>query len=196
MKDIFTKIYQNKVWYNGSGSGSLPENTIEYRKFLQDYLKDNSIKSVVDFGCGDWQFSKLINWDGIDYLGFDVVDFLIKKNNKEFSKDNIHFKVIADYNKLPVADLLLVKDVLQHWPNQEIKNFLQSLVGKYPFVLITNSINGEGLNKDILVGEFRPLDLLSQPFNIEGREVFRYKVIRKKAKIVETKVVAIFELKK
>ncbi|MBI4414995.1 MAG: SAM-dependent methyltransferase, partial [Candidatus Kerfeldbacteria bacterium] len=56
MQPIFEKIYKDKVWYKGSGSGSLPENTTTYRDFLQKYIKQNNIKSILDLGCGDWQF--------------------------------------------------------------------------------------------------------------------------------------------
>ena len=35
----------------------------------QQFLKDNAIRSVVDAGCGDWEFSQAIDWTGIDYKG-------------------------------------------------------------------------------------------------------------------------------
>ncbi|HRH32899.1 MAG TPA: methyltransferase [bacterium] len=190
MQDIFTDIYKNKRWYKGSGSGSLAENTVVYRKFLQKYLLKNNIKTVVDLGCGDWQFSKLINWSGIDYLGLDVVDFLIEDNNKNFATDHIHFKCIDGFEApLPSADLLIIKDVLQHWPTETIKKFLINIKDRYRFTLITNTLDGKNINSDIKIGEARAIDLLREPFNIEGQEILRYQSIRKISQIMETKVV-------
>ena len=137
----------------------------------------HSIQSVVDFGCGDWQSSKLIDWDGIQYQGFDVVETIIEDNKRQFSRPNIRFE-IADVSaeSLPSADLLIIKEVLQHWPNEAILELLPSFES-YKYVLLTNTVNPEGkLNnyEDINVGEARYLDLLGPPFNVEGKEVLNY----------------------
>ena len=39
----FEYIYINNIWQNGSGLGSLPENTVEYRNFLENFIKKNKI---------------------------------------------------------------------------------------------------------------------------------------------------------
>ena len=90
MKEEFTYIYDNEKWgkNKGSGEGSRPKFNQEYIPFLEDFLKTNNIKSVIDFGCGDWQFSRYIDWGDkpfstmpkIDYLGLDVVDSVIDNN--------------------------------------------------------------------------------------------------------------------
>jgi len=93
MKKVFKKIYSKGGWdEKGSGPGSTKEYTKGYRRFLQNFLKSKKIKSVIDLGCGDWQFSKLINWEGIHYLGIDLVPSIIKSNKKKYGKKNIHFK--------------------------------------------------------------------------------------------------------
>ena len=84
-QEAFSNIYKNKIWGENnigegwSGSGSSLQQTIKYREFLQKFLADHQIKSVVDVGCGDWTFSRAIDWTGIDYKGFDVVEDVIKK---------------------------------------------------------------------------------------------------------------------
>ena len=43
-------------------------------EFVRRFIKENSIKSVVDLGCGDWQFSPYIYHDlSVAYVGYDVV---------------------------------------------------------------------------------------------------------------------------
>lgn len=41
---------------------------------MRKFIKENAIHSVVDLGCGDWQFSPYIYHDlGVAYTGYDVV---------------------------------------------------------------------------------------------------------------------------
>ena len=113
MKAAFTQIYARNIWGSGSGDGSLPKHTKGYRRFLERFIRDKQIKSVVDYGCGDWQFSRLINWDGVRYLGLDIVDSLIEHNLKTYRKDNITFEVLGGTPaQLPDAELIILKDVL------------------------------------------------------------------------------------
>src|SRR5262249_21549647 len=76
---------------------------------------------------------------------------------------------------LPVADLLIVKDVMQHWSNHSILSFLPSL-RRYSFALVTNCVNPHGptINKDIHEGEFRYLDIRLPPFNVPAEEVYSF----------------------
>ncbi|MEK9155510.1 MAG: class I SAM-dependent methyltransferase [Patescibacteria group bacterium] len=189
MKKEFSQIYQDKVWFGGSGSGSLPENTRAYRDFLQEYLKTHDVHRVLDIGCGDWQSSHLLDWSGIDYLGVDVVESVVKENQKAWGSDHIAFQVVDDLaHNLPDADLVLIKDVFQHWPNQAILDFLPRLQ-KYPHVLITNTILGERCNEDIFVGDFRSVDLTKPPFFASANELLRYESFRPIKKVYETKAV-------
>lgn len=171
---VFTRIYRENEWLAGSGEGSLPENTEEYRALLQRFLCEKQIQSVVDVGCGDWQFSRLIDWSGINYTGIDVVPALVEHNQERFSNDHIRFLCADALRKpLPVADLLIVKDVLQHWPNRAIKRFLLHLP-QYQYALFTNCIHGQN-NRNVPFGSYRGLALCEAPFHVPAREVLRYR---------------------
>jgi len=189
MKKIFTKIYQDKIWFKGSGSGSSPTNTVLYRHFLQSYLSKNNIRSVIDVGCGDWKFSRLINWKDINYLGLDVVDAVISSNVKKYQNDKIKFKCAdAQRFEFPKTDLVIIKDVFQHWPNQAINAFLPKLK-KFKHILITDTCDGERANQDISDGQMRPLALNQEPFKLNAKNVFQYRTYRPIKKIYETKCV-------
>src|SRR6478735_6812488 len=71
--NVFEHIYRNDLWHGGSGPGSLPSVNRPYVRFLHGFLRANQIQTVVDLGCGDWQFSRRIDWGGARYLGLDVV---------------------------------------------------------------------------------------------------------------------------
>jgi SAM-dependent methyltransferase len=176
MKEQFEGIYANNEWQYGSGTGSRPVNTRRYMRMLQRFLRDQKIRSVVDFGCGDWQFSQFIKWEGIDYLGLDIVPFVIERNEKQFSSDNVRFRVFSgNFDDVPPADLLIVKDVLQHWSNASILAFLPVLE-RFRFSLITNDVNPRGIteNSDIADGDCRDLDLRMPPFNLTAEQVLSY----------------------
>jgi len=120
-RSAFASIYSGATWgtndkgIGNSGTGSTLRATALYRTFLQQFLKDNHIASVVDAGCGDWEFSKAIDWTGIDYKGFDIVDAVIAADKKLYTKPNVHFFGANIVEKdLPPADLLISKHVLQH----------------------------------------------------------------------------------
>ncbi|WP_210647661.1 class I SAM-dependent methyltransferase, partial [Helicobacter bilis] len=168
---LFDVVYETNMWGNGSGSGSCEKLCKNYVVFLQDFFKKYNITSIVDAGCGDWQFSKNIDFSGIKYHGYDVASQVIKNNTSKYSKDNVVFHLYdGDFSKLPAADLLLCKDVLQHPTNAKIQSFIDNLY-KFKYALITNDI-GEHCNYDILTTECRNLDLRLAPFFLDCKIVF------------------------
>lgn len=182
-EDTFTAIYDTCLWGRNaeglgtSGAGSILEQTRPYMEFVQNFMKENNIRSVVDAGCGDWSFASQMNWEGIDYLGYDIVKSVIERDQERYSSANINFiHANAVTTELPPADLLLCKDVLQHCTNEEIATFLLQCP-KFRYCLITNDIDGNTIssnNPQIPRGECRPLDLTQPPFNVIGNKVFVY----------------------
>ena len=177
-ENVFTHIYHNKLWgENPSGEGALPEYTKIYRYFLQNFLKDYQIQTVVEIGCGDWRFSRLMDWTGIQYKGYDVFKELVDKNQAQFSTPTIQFiHGNAMRIDLPTADLLLCKDVLQHLPNEEIDALITQLK-KFKHCLIVNDVDSDTLtarNENIPIGWLRHLDLTKPSFNLKGQKILTF----------------------
>lgn len=172
-KDYFTNIYDNNIWGEGSGGGSSIESTVLYREYLQKFLKEKNIKSIIDYGCGDWQSSHLINFDDIEYLGIDCVDSVIDNNIIKYSKDNIKFKTLYqledffDYK----ADLLILKDIIQHWTNQEVDYFLPNVIHNFKYVLFNNSSHQSYDDQDDIQNRARPLSAYYEPLKKYGSEI-------------------------
>lgn len=173
---IFTNIYVNGSWRFGSGHGSLPSVTRSYRRYLQRFIDQPDVRHVVDLGCGDWQFSRYIDWSSVDYLGLEVVPELIESNTTAYGASNVRFaRSPARFADLPPADLLIAKDVLQHWPSRDISDFLTIAVEQYRYCLITNCVRPKrDRNSDIPMGAFRPLDIREPPFNAPATRVHRF----------------------
>ena len=185
----FREIYLDHSWsgVSRSGPGSEPQKAAIYLNTLQGLIRepDRAIHSVVDIGCGDWSLSKGIEWENISYTGIDIVPELIEDLNERYGSDRIRF-VHANIvkNDLPVGDLAIVKDVLQHLSNESVLAFLKKLP-KYRFVLITNDCRRyrrmrwpfcwiklhQRPNVDTYDGGSRPLRLNERPFFLPATEL-------------------------
>jgi SAM-dependent methyltransferase len=183
MRQVFEDIYRTGKWATNaqdagsSGLGSTLESTVLYREFLRRFMKDAEVHSVVDAGCGDWEFSSAMDWTGIDYQGFDIVPSVIESDTKRYAKPNVRF-FVRDVvtGELPPADLLIAKHLLQHLPTAAIRRFLAK-IPSYKHVLLVDSVNRVTLssdNPDIEVGSFRWIDPTRPPFNLGGAKLLTY----------------------
>ena len=173
IKNTFSKIYKDDVWNGGSGPGSSIENTKEYVEFLNDYIEENKIESVLDIGCGDWQFSHTINWK--KYVGIDPVENVIIKNklNYENISNNIYFTcsdAVPFLDRVKERfDLVIIKDVFCHLPTPLIQQIIDLIkINNYPKVLSINDYlpNSDYYNDECLIGCHRPIYLELHPFNL------------------------------
>lgn len=173
MRAAFTRVYEDATWHNGSGPGSGEAETAVWREFLRKYLHRNRVQSVLDLGCGDWQSTRLIDWTGIDYHGIDVVPQVIENNTACYGTPSVRF-TCADITacQLPMADLVICKEVLQHWPLDVIARFRKRTMWRR--CLLVNDYAPVVRNPDIRAGGYRPLDLAAPPFGWPVRDVLRY----------------------
>ena len=176
-KKVFSKIYKEDLWQGGSGAGSKLENVKEYVDILQKYIDKPEVKTVLDLGCGDWQFSKFLDLSSVSYLGVDVVESVVEFNSTSYSASNIKFisRDITTY-ELPQVDLIICKDVLQHLCNKDVVSVLVKIIKSSKFALITNDFNSESTdNKDIENGDYRCLDLTLSPFFLDVITILEFK---------------------
>ena len=186
----FRFIYENGVWGNNgdkhykgsSGDGSKIENAIHYVCFIRGWLLGSRTTSVVDAGCGDLRhFYPLYSNTEIDYTGYDIYPEVIKAHTLEpqYKNDLWHFETKNCYmerDTMKSADVLILKDVLQHWTDEEVIDFMDwaTTCGKYKELLITNS-PGDIHNSLDTPGRWRGLDenhTLLKPYNL--KKVFQY----------------------
>jgi SAM-dependent methyltransferase len=187
MEQQFSGIYSGNAWDKDirSGPGSAADLNRPYVDLLQKFIRERNIRSVVDLGCGDWSFSKLIDWSGVDYLGVDVVPALIDHLNRMYGRPGVRFMhgnlLTCD---LPEADLAVSKDVLQHWPNDAIQAFFGRL-RRFKYAILTNDHKVVcrswkrlwrakeifSPNSDTPAGGYRPVRLREAPFNLPATQL-------------------------
>jgi len=174
LTNTFNRIYADGKWGrdvagNGtSGTGSTLEITREYRAYIEQFVKTHHVNSVVDAGCGDWRFSRAIDWNNASYLGIDIASDVIASVRNKYEKGRVTFQVGDITDELPSADLLISKDVLQHLSNTLVQKFIRNNVrkGKYKWVILTNDRGSK--NYDIDSGGYRAIDVAAPPFDVRG----------------------------
>ena len=177
-KQVFTNIYKKNLWNGGSGPGSKVENAKPFLDYLQDFINTQEISTIVDIGCGDWELMKTIHIpDRIKYLGLDIVDHIIAENQKKYAKNNIKFTAINDVTDLSSykGDLLIIKDVLQHWEKDKIIYAMNNIIPNFKYAIIVNCIKLSELycNKSLnaRVGDTRIIDLQKEPFSVSNLKI-------------------------
>ena len=98
----FETVYAENLWKNEesvSGEGSTLKCSDMYLLFLKQFVTNNDIKNILDLGCGDFNLMKHFNYEDIKYVGVDLVNELIEKNNINYGKHNIKFlnRIIHNY---------------------------------------------------------------------------------------------------
>jgi len=160
----FNLVYARSEWGYRSGPGSKLENAREYIDYVNLVLSDPTIVNILEIGCGDFRVGRNYNLDQKKYLGIDVNATVIE-DNKKFESKSIKF-LNADFADISFAgnwDLILIKDVLQHLPNNLIKEIVNKILMNSKQGIICND-RGK-TNLDIVLGGYRGIDLSIEPFN-------------------------------
>jgi hypothetical protein len=177
-KEKFSEIHKNNLWSSKesvSGAGSEVAYTEALRKWLVANIQKLKVKEFVDAPCGDFNWMKLVtpNVD-INYIGLDIVDSLISKNKSEYGSSKVDFRVanICE-DVLPACDIIMVRDCLFHLSYSDINSFLNNLARTdYKFLLTTtHKVGPDFKNSNIITGDFRIIDLFSEPFNFDSKYI-------------------------
>jgi SAM-dependent methyltransferase len=146
LEEIFTEIYEKNVWGGKpgtfySGTGTENPSTQIYIAQLVRLINEKQIRSVLDIGCGDFTIMRqVIAQTGINYHGVDLVAPLVKDLQCKFETGNIRFSVLnAVRDPLPEADLVTIRQVLQHLNNEQIQSVLGK-VCKFKYALMTEHV--------------------------------------------------------
>lgn len=169
-------------WYGpegtGSGIGSSPAYTAGYRAFLERFMQEHDIRTVLDVGCGDWQFSRLVQWGDRFYVGQDVVHALVDQLNSDHGGPLRRF--VTELPDEPF-DLVICKDVMIHLPNAEVMELLERL-SHHKHLLLVNDFSEARV--DCERGHYRALDVTGPPFNLGADLVYTFPQLNNETKVV------------
>jgi SAM-dependent methyltransferase len=101
-----------------SGDGSYRKLAKFKAEILNEFVLQESVKTIIEYGCGDGNQLKLANYSS--YLGFDVSPKAIALCKGAFSEDPTKtFKMMNDYEG-ETAELTLSLDVIYHLIEEEV----------------------------------------------------------------------------
>ena len=96
---------------------------------------------MLDCPCGDMNYMpKILKNLNVKYTGMDIVDSLIKENKQKYPQYTFkQTNVIND--KLSAYDLILMKDLLNHLSNKDIKKIFNNIKKSNSKYLLLNNYN-------------------------------------------------------
>jgi SAM-dependent methyltransferase len=175
MEYAFREAYLANAWGDPesvSGPGSGVARTAAFRDEIAPLLRDLCATSLLDVGCGDFNWMRLVELPVERYLGVDIVPELVEQNLRRHA-DGKHAFVLADFTRaeLPRMDVILCRDCLVHFAFADVqaalRNFQRSRAG---WLLTTTFVDRQRENVDIETGGWRPLNLQLPPFNFPAPE--------------------------
>lgn len=193
MRVLGQKIDSNVYWewryQNGGNSGNGSSGMLAQYKadFVNRFVADKGLKTVLELGCGDGRQLFLARYPS--YLGVDVSETAIMLCQKKFAADPTkEFRVVGPF-ELPTQykfDLSLSLDVLYHIiePDQ-YRAYIQNLFNlSERYVIIYSSFFGQNRSPHVLHRDFRQhvsalaesgqipdFEIISSPENPFSKEV-------------------------
>src|SRR5271170_3953191 len=189
-QQVFTRIYEEGAWgkspeagdkfFSGSGSHN-PAVVGVYVKAVEEFLSSFENKpKVVDLGCGDFFVGSQVRNLCDQYIACDIVEPVINFNREKYKKLNVDFRTLdITKDELPAGDVVFVRQVLQHLPNENIRAALDQIAAKYKYLVLTEHLPASdpfvhNIDKpagpDDRVGFKSGLVVTSEPFNLPVRE--------------------------
>jgi hypothetical protein len=202
-KDAMQQVYQQRLWgtnntpfYSGEGSHET-EITYPYINVVTDFLKTfTPYLTICDLGCGDFNIGKEIALFSTKYYAIDIVEELICFNKSHYSFENVEFLCLdIASDEIPNCQCVIIRQVLQHLSNDEIKKIVKKLQ-QFRYIILTEHLPEEPFdsNIDIISGQGIRLkknsgvDIEASPFNFKAskKELLRSKHKNYKGVLVTT----------
>lgn len=170
LQDRFSHIYSNNIFggkESRSGRGSDMEQTAEIRRMLPGLLQEFHVQTFLDAPCGDLFWMRETPLGVNKYIGVDIVDALVEKNQLELGDEAHEFlcRNLAQ-DELPCVDMIFCRDCLVHLNFADIRRVLLNFKRSGSRYFLTTTFPGRDKNVDLADKDiWRTLNLQVAPFN-------------------------------
>ncbi len=132
-ENVFSEVYRKKLWGEPteagqlfySGDGSYDPSAQQYGDLVLRVIEEYGAETVLEIGCGDFSIASHYATRCKRYIGVDVVPDLVEHHRERFGSDTVSFlHADAARQKMPDADLCIIRQVLQHLSNRDIARVL------------------------------------------------------------------------
>jgi hypothetical protein len=149
--DAFATIYREGMWGSSmrsaerycSGIGSRnPAIVGPYVAEVRNWLGRFPVRpAVVDLGCGDFHVGSQVRAACGHYIACDCVAAMIEHNRSQWVDLDVDFRVHdATSTPCPEADIVFIRQMLQHLPNDLVGKVLQGIDGRCQWAVITEHV--------------------------------------------------------
>ena len=120
--------WENRYSRGGkSGPGSYGRLARMKAEYLNSFVADHHIRSVIEFGCGDGNQVRLSQYP--KYTGVDVSDAAIRRCQELFRGDASKQFLLSGSLDIPTAELGLSTDVIYHLVEDDVfENYMSDLL--------------------------------------------------------------------
>lgn len=169
IKAVFSRIHQKNLWQDlesVSGRGSTLARTEIIRRDLHSLLESLGARSLLDAACGDFNWMRHVDLEGVDYIGADVVPDLVACNRRLYEGGKKSF-VILDItsDQLPKVDVILCRDCLIHLSVADIDAAIANFKRSNSTFLLATTHTSVRENSEIRTGDWRSVNLQLPPFD-------------------------------
>jgi hypothetical protein len=168
-RSIFEWIYRTNKWGDTesvSGKGSNLERTHNLRAELPELLRRLGVKTLLDAPCGDFHWMQHVTLGVERYIGVDIVQALIDRNNADHGAKGRRFLCLdLARDPLPPADAILCRDCLVHLDLPTSRQVIDNLKASSSRYLLTTSHRRHGDYVEKPIGNHRLINLERPPFN-------------------------------
>jgi SAM-dependent methyltransferase len=164
--EAFRHAYRANLWggdESPSGPGSALEQTAELTRGLPGLCRRLSIRTLLDLPCGDGHWMSGIALPGVRYTGADLLPEVVARAAAR-RPDREFLALDLTASPLPAADLLLCRDCMVHLSFADNALALENVRRSRITFLLATTFPEEPANRDIVTGDWRPLNLELMPF--------------------------------
>jgi SAM-dependent methyltransferase len=169
IEKVFSDIYLNNSWADAesvSGRGSTLARTAIIRRELPALLASVGAKSLLDAPCGDFNWMRHVELNGVEYLGADVVPGLIEQNRLRHARRGRDFVVLdITSGEIPKADVIMCRDCFIHLSVKHTRAAITNFKRSGSIFLLATTHTTVRENTDIASGGGHYVNLQLPPYN-------------------------------
>jgi hypothetical protein len=170
IEERFTSIYRTKHWGGAepaSGAGAAKAQTSTIADAIPALLAELGASTLLDIPCGDFSWMSRVDLGDVDYIGGDIVGEIVEVNRSRYAGPRRRFvQIDLLRDSLPPADVLLCRDCLVHFSNDDVARALTAIRSSGVRYLLTTTFPDCDENEDIVTGDWRIINLERPPFSL------------------------------
>ena len=131
---------------------------------LPELFKELNIKTFVDVGCSDFIWQSKVEWKGVEYLGYDIVEGIVDDNKIKYPEYKFECKNLIEDDCIK-ADMVFIRNVLLHTTIDGIFKIVNNIKRSGSTYLMASTMPTLDINRDTTGIWVVRKNLQIEPFN-------------------------------